>query len=147
MGEPFSEAVLAAVGFIGDDDDVAAFRKHRVDGLVLGQLEFLDRGENDLTALAPKEGAEFFNGICVFNVADEGFYRDELLTDGQLVDDAQVVFQRVDPVHHVDMLDGAGAVRLFIGLLETVCEKFALSLERVNGKGNTGGEKFRQEAL
>ena len=49
-GEAVDEVVLAAVGLVGDDDDVAPVRKHGVAVALLGRHELLDGREDDATA-------------------------------------------------------------------------------------------------
>ena len=49
-GEAVDEVVLAAVGLVGDDDDVAPVREHGVSVALLGRHELLDRREDDATA-------------------------------------------------------------------------------------------------
>ena len=46
-GEPVDEVVLAAVGLVGDDHDVAPVRQHGVGVALLLGVELLDRGEDD----------------------------------------------------------------------------------------------------
>ncbi len=54
-GKPVNEVVLAPVGFVGDDHDVAPVRKLWVAvALLLGE-ELLDRGEDDAVRLPPLE--------------------------------------------------------------------------------------------
>ena len=45
-GEAVDEVVLAAVGLVGDDDDVAPLREYRVAVALLPGEELLDRGED-----------------------------------------------------------------------------------------------------
>jgi hypothetical protein len=49
-GEAVDEVVLAAVGLVGDDDDVAPVREHGVAVAQLGGHELLDGREDDATA-------------------------------------------------------------------------------------------------
>jgi hypothetical protein len=49
-GEAVDEVVLAAVGLVGDDDDVASVRQHGVAVARLGRHELLDGREDDATA-------------------------------------------------------------------------------------------------
>ncbi|HEY5486934.1 MAG TPA: hypothetical protein VIK06_04735 [Candidatus Limnocylindrales bacterium] len=48
-GEAVDEVVLAAVGLIGDDDDIAPVRKHGIAVAHLGGHELLDGREDDAT--------------------------------------------------------------------------------------------------
>jgi hypothetical protein len=49
-GEAVDEVVLAAVGLVGDHDDVAPGRQHGVAVALLGRHELLDGREHDATA-------------------------------------------------------------------------------------------------
>ncbi len=49
-GQLGGKAVLAAVGFVADDDDVAALGQHREAVFVLARCELLDGGEDDAAA-------------------------------------------------------------------------------------------------
>jgi hypothetical protein len=51
-GEAVDEVVLAAMGFVRDDDDVAPVRKHGVAIARLGGHELPDGREDDATAVS-----------------------------------------------------------------------------------------------
>ena len=57
-GEAVDEVVLAAMGLVGDDDDVAPVRKHGVAVAGLGRHELPDGGEDDPTAADAELGAQ-----------------------------------------------------------------------------------------
>ena len=65
--QPSLQAVLAAVGFVGDHDDVAAIAQPRVFVLVVQQRELLHGGKDDAAGFAGGQHlAEFFAAVGLF---------------------------------------------------------------------------------
>ncbi len=83
-GEAVDEVVLAAMGLVGDDDDVAPARKHGVAVARLGGHELLDGREDDATAadaelLAQVGAVGGLDGILAQQVAAAGECAEELV--------------------------------------------------------------------
>ncbi len=103
-GETVDEVVLAAVGLVGDDDDVASVRKHGVAVALLGGHELLDRREDDATAgdaelLAQVGTVGGLDGILAQQVAAAGEGAEELFVQVVSVgddDDGRVLHRRIE---------------------------------------------------
>ena len=52
-----------------------------MDGFLIGQLELLDRREDDFTTLAAEERAQFLDAVCVLDLPYQGFDSDELIVE------------------------------------------------------------------
>ena len=65
--QPSLQAVLAAVGFVGDHDDIAAIAQQRVFVLVVQQRELLHGRKDDAAGFAHRQQrAEFFAAARLF---------------------------------------------------------------------------------
>ena len=60
----------APVRFVGNDNEVAARRKRRVNDFIFAQLKFLDRRENDFAAVARQQRTKFLDGFRVLERQD-----------------------------------------------------------------------------
>jgi hypothetical protein len=103
-GEAVDEVVLAAVGLVGDDDDVAPVRKHGVAVARLGGHELLDRREDDASAdyaelLAQVGAVGGLDGILAPQVAAAGEGAEDLVVQVVSVgddDDRRVLHRRIE---------------------------------------------------
>jgi predicted dinucleotide-utilizing enzyme len=98
------EVVPAAVGLVGDDDDVAPVRKHGIAVAQLGGHELLDRREDDATAADAKLLAQVgavggLDRILSQQVATAGEGAEELVVQVVSVgddDDRRVHHRRIE---------------------------------------------------
>ena len=103
-GEAVDEVVLAAVGLVGDDDDVAPVREHGIVVAHLGGHELLDRREDDSSAgdaelLAQVGPLGGLDGILAQQVAAAGEGSEELVVQVVPVgdhDDGGVLHHRME---------------------------------------------------
>jgi hypothetical protein len=79
-----AEAVLGAVGFVGDDDDVAPIGEFFVN-VAFGGLKFLDGGEDDA---AGGDFEQVFELVAVFGL--DGILAEELFGGGEGVEELVV---------------------------------------------------------
>ena len=103
-GEAVDEVVLAAVGLVGDDDDVAPVREHGVAVARLGGHELLDGREDDATTADAEPLAQVgpisgLDGILAQQVAAAGEGSEELVVQVVPVgdhDDGGVLHHRME---------------------------------------------------
>lgn len=73
------KAVLRAMRFVGNDDDVAAVGEFRMFAFALRQAEFFNRGENDFAAFGLQRFAQVAHRFRLFHVAYQRARGDEIL--------------------------------------------------------------------
>src|SRR5687768_6653473 len=80
-GVAVEEAILGAVRFVRNDDDVIGCRQHRMAGLapLFLQPELLDGGEHHLAAAVPQQLTQVIHGCRVMYWTNQGFDQYELV--------------------------------------------------------------------
>lgn len=113
--QPGFEAVLGAVGFVGDDDDVVPVRQQRKCVFVLAWHELLDGGEDDAAGRAiGQSGAQILPRIRLYGLFAQEILRqrehaEELAVEVVAVgddDDGRILHRRV--LHHAGGKAGHG---------------------------------------